>query len=333
MIKAGLQWVFLITGTIIGAGYASGREIWQFFGQGSELAIFLFMIIFILCVKNILMISYQAETNNYLPILKRLTGPRLTQLYDYMILVYLFCVTLVMIAGSGATIASYNYPAWWGTSFICLALYIIFRKGIHQLLVLNDIVMPLLIISLLVILFFFIKDENIPLIHWESQTKWAAAFPFTALNILPLIAVLGAIGKRIKSKGEIYFAAITTGLLLGVITYLYNRSLLHLSEQMLMPDIPLFAIINNHPVKVMLIMSVMLWLAIYTTAASTLLGLVTRLLSWVKLSIGNLVLVILLILFPLSSIGFSQLIAVLYPLYGILNLYLLVKLVTYRQME
>ncbi|MHA6252988.1 YkvI family membrane protein [Oceanobacillus sp. CAU 1775] len=333
MIKAGLQWVFLIFGTIIGAGYTSGREIWQFFGAGSGLAILLFTIIFIFCVKNILLISYQAETTNYVPILKNLTGPKLTQIYDYMILVYLFCVTLVMIAGSGATFASYNLPAWWGTSFICIALYLIFRKGIHQLLILNDVLMPLLIISLLVVLFFFIRDESITLLNWERQSKWAAAFPFTALNILPLIAVLGAIGKKIKSKGEIYFAAITSGVLLGGITFLYNQSLIHLSGQMMMPDIPLFAIVNNYPFKVMIIMSIMLWFAIYTTAAATLLGLVTRLIGWVKLSMRNLVIILLILLFPLSSIGFSQLIAVLYPLYGILNLYLLVKLMTYRQLE
>ena len=28
----GLKWMFLIIGTMIGAGYASGRELWEFFG-------------------------------------------------------------------------------------------------------------------------------------------------------------------------------------------------------------------------------------------------------------------------------------------------------------
>ncbi len=27
----GLKWMFLIVGTIMGAGYASGRELWEFF--------------------------------------------------------------------------------------------------------------------------------------------------------------------------------------------------------------------------------------------------------------------------------------------------------------
>lgn len=46
MIFAGLKWMFLIIGTTIGAGYASGAELWQFFGHESSLAIVLFSLFF-----------------------------------------------------------------------------------------------------------------------------------------------------------------------------------------------------------------------------------------------------------------------------------------------
>ena len=42
--------MFLILGTTIGAGYASGRELWQFFGFESGLAIAIFTVIFIITV-------------------------------------------------------------------------------------------------------------------------------------------------------------------------------------------------------------------------------------------------------------------------------------------
>src|SRR5690554_3725300 len=99
MFRAGLRNMFLITGTIMGAGYASGREIWQFFGPGSGLAIILSTILFIICSSTLLEISYKLETTNYLPVLHQLIGKRISYLYDYMILVYLFCVTVVMMAG------------------------------------------------------------------------------------------------------------------------------------------------------------------------------------------------------------------------------------------
>lgn len=46
MWLSGLKWMFLIIGTMIGAGYASGRELWEFFGNESTFAILLFAVLF-----------------------------------------------------------------------------------------------------------------------------------------------------------------------------------------------------------------------------------------------------------------------------------------------
>lgn len=53
MFRAGFRWMFLILGTAIGAGYASGREIWQFYGEQSALAI-IFLHSFLLFVVILL---------------------------------------------------------------------------------------------------------------------------------------------------------------------------------------------------------------------------------------------------------------------------------------
>jgi uncharacterized membrane protein YkvI len=330
MFRAGMRNMLLITGAVMGAGYASGREIWQFFGMESGLAIILFTVIFTICTTTILLISYELKTTNYVPILHQLTGKRIAKIYDYLILVYLFCVTVVMIAGSGATLQSFQIPFWWGIIFICIGLLIIFSKGIGELLVINQFLMPLLIVSLFIMLLLFIRDEQLSLMgNWEGQGNWTAAFPFTALNVLPLIAVLGAIGNRITSKTEIYISSISSGLILGLITYLYNTSLVHVAEESILPAIPLLSIINNYGNIVLVFMMLMLWLAIYTTAAATLLGMVTRLNKGKERSLLKVAAITLLCMVPFSAIGFTQLVAFIYPLYGILNLYILVKLFTY----
>lgn len=330
MIRAGMRNMFLITGTVMGAGYASGREIWQFFGAGSGLAILLFTILFILCISTLLKMSYQLKTTDYLPLLQQLIGKRFATVYDMLILVYLFSVTVVMIAGSGATFETIGMPFWWGIVFIFIGLIIIFSKGINELLNINQLLMPLLILALVIILIMFIRDENISILaKWRNQSNWTAAFPFTSLNILPLIAVLGAIGRRIQSKGEIYFSSISSGLILGMITLLYNTSLVHVAEDIELPPIPLFTIINNYDTLITVIMMAMLWIAIFTTAAATLLGMVTRINRKYELPLVQMATLALLPMLPFSGIGFSQLIAIIYPLYAVLNLYILVRLVIY----
>jgi uncharacterized membrane protein YkvI len=330
MIKAGLKWMFLIIGTMIGAGYASGRELWEFFGNESGFAIVLFSILFSICCSVIMRISYSQKTIHYLPVLQLLMGKKLTKLYDYMIILYLFSVTVIMLAGGGATLEVFNLPYWLGIIIISGLLILLFfwdTKGITSM---NSIVVPVLIIFLLSILLSFQLKEGFSInLNLNSQGNWPSAFTFTALNILPLVAVLAGIGSEIKSKGEIWIASVGSGLVLGGISFLYNESLLKVAHDIMFYEIPLFAILKQYPYFMVLVMSVLLWVAIYTTAASGLFGLTTRFRRYLSVPLWALAFFLILAMIPLTKIGFSTLIAVLYPLYGVLNLYILASILLY----
>jgi uncharacterized membrane protein YkvI len=330
MMRSGMKWMFLIIGTTIGAGYASGRELWQFFGHESGLAILLYSIFFSISCIVIMKLSYQKKTKHYLPVLQEIVGLKLTKIYDIMIFLYLYTTTVVMIAGSGATGQAFNFSYWWGIGIMVIALIFLFIKGINGLLSINQIILPLLIIGLLFVLLLFTFDQDLALFsHWHEQRNWMAAFPFTALNILPLIAVLGAIGNKVESKAEILIASIGSGVILGVISYIYNNSLIQIADEMLLYEIPLFAILKNYPFEMVIFMTILLWFAIFTTAAAGILGLVTRMKEFFKGPIWLMVIVTLVTMIPLTLFGFSTLVNYLYPLYGILNLYVLTRLLLF----
>ncbi|UJL46398.1 hypothetical protein KFZ58_18990 [Virgibacillus sp. NKC19-16] len=330
MWSAGLKWMFLIIGTTIGAGYASGRELWQFFGHESGLAILLFVIFFSVSCGVILKVSYERKSTQYLPVLREIVGGRLTGFYDVMIFLYLFTTTVVMIAGSGATGQAFNLPYWLGIGIMVIALIILFLKDINGLLAMNQFILPLLLGGLLFILLLFTIDQELALFsHWQEQRNWTAAFPFTALNILPLIAVLGAIGNKIRSRQEIWIACVGSGLILGVISYIYNNSLIQIADELLLYEIPLFAILKHYPFEILILMSILLWFAIFTTAAAGVLGIVTRIKDYFKKPLWLIVIVTLATMIPLTQLGFSTLVAYVYPVYGILNLYVLTRLLLY----
>lgn len=330
MWRAGLRWMFLIIGTTIGAGYASGRELWQFFGHESGLAILLFTLFFSICCNVIMKISYEKQSTDYLPVLGDIVGVKLTKLYDVMIFLYLFTTTVVMIAGSGATGQAFNFSYWWGVLVIAVGLIILFLKDISGLLAMNQVILPLLLGGLLYILLVFTMDQELSMFsHWSEQRNWTAAFPFTALNILPLIAVLGAIGNKVRSKQEIWIASLGSGLTLGTISFIYNNSLIQIADELLLYEIPLFAILKHYPFGMLILMSILLWFAIFTTAAAGVLGIVSRLQSIINVPIWLLVILILIAMIPLTTLGFSTLISYIYPVYGILNLYVLTRLLFY----
>lgn len=330
MIRSGLKWMFLIIGTMIGAGYASGRELWQFFGQESAIAIVLFSVLFMLATYVIMKISYDHKTMHYTPVLERLLGKRLSVLYDGMIMLYLFSTTVIMLAGGGAALEVIGISYWTGIIIISVLLVFLFiwdNKGMTSM---NAIIIPILIVLLVgVLLKFTHSDAHILEIDWMKQSNWPAAFTFTALNILPLVAVLGAVGRDIKFKGEIWIASVGSGLILGCISFLYNQSLIHVTNEIMLYEIPLFALLKTYPHVMTIVMSGLLWFAIYTTAASGIFGLTTRIRDVMKWPLWTLATILVCLMLPLTTLGFSTLIAVLYPIYGVINLYILASILIY----
>ncbi|RSL29062.1 hypothetical protein D7Z54_33230 [Salibacterium salarium] len=328
MIADGLKWMFLIIGTTIGAGYASGREIWQFFGHESGLAIVIFSVLFIICCYVVLKISYQEQTEDYSMVLSKLMGPRLAKGYDVIIIFYLFTTTGIMIAGGGAALEYFSIPFSVGIAFMCTLLLIVAIRGVQGLTGLNSVLMPVLIISLAITLItFFWSHTGIEKIDWRSQSNWTAAFTFTSLNLLPLVAVLSATGKRIKHVGEIWIASIGSGITLGSLSLLYNESLLAAAEDIMLYEIPLFALLKTFPNTITAFMAILLWTAIFTTAASGLFGLSNRLRHVFSVRPWVMAVALLCLMIPLTEFGFSRLVSFLYPIYGVLNLYLLVVVV------
>jgi uncharacterized membrane protein YkvI len=330
MWKSGFKWMFLIMGTTIGAGYASGREIWQFFGPDSVLAIGLFAVLFTVCCYVIMSVSYEQRTTHYIPVLESLLGKKLTSVYDVMIVLYLFTTTVIMLAGGGAALEMVKVPYWSGIAIISLLVVCLFLWDIRGMLSMNAFIIPVLITLLVAVLgWFFFSDQNGTGISWHFREKWPSALTFTAFNILSLVAVLSGIGREIKQKGEIWIASMGSGMILGAISLLYNQSLLKVANDMMLYEIPLFAILKHYPYYMVVVMSALLWSAIYTTAASGVFGLITRMRDRVRWPLWLLALVIVLAMVPLTKFGFSAMIAVLYPIYGVLNLYILASILIY----
>ena len=125
----GLKWIGLIIAAMVGAGYASGREIWEFFGHESGLAILIFTVLFIISCQVILKLSYEMKTAHYLPVLKELLGGKMSRIYDVGIFFYLFMTFFVMISGSGATFSTFGVPNFVGIAFIVIFLLAIVPFG------------------------------------------------------------------------------------------------------------------------------------------------------------------------------------------------------------
>ncbi len=315
---------------MIGAGYASGRELWQFFGPNNGQAIIIFSILFTISCYTIMSISYQQQTNHYMPTLMIIVGKRIGLFYDIVILIYLFSTTIIMVAGSGVTFQAFGIPNWVGIIFIVSMILWTFSLSLDGILKMNGVLLPILLLALIGLFLSFLNSPNLatPTII-TGVGSWLPAFPFTALNVLPLISVLSTIGQKITSKKEIAFASLSSGLILGGLSYLYYHSLTMIATDINLYEMPLYGILVHFSYAIKVIMTLFLWLAIFTTAVAGMLGLTARLQSRFLVSQTRLTLYLLLVITPLAFIGFQTLVEHLYPFYGMINLYLLFRLLIY----
>lgn len=328
-LKIGL----IIIGTTIGAGFASGREIWEFFssyGYQSIQGILLSMILFGISSVFILWISYEYKTTNYYDVLNLLMGAKLAKLFDVLIFLYLFSGTIVMFAASGATFEQWDLAYKSGVFLMATLVWLVLIKGISGLININTILIPVLIVILLYVNYQFItNNSNYANNYLRSHLDvWPSAITYSALNLISLFGVLSTMGKKINSKLEIILGGAIAAITLGIVAISLNMSLLRI-EYVQQYEIPLFSLIHNENRNMLFIISIVLWSAIYTTVLSNIFGLVNRIKSKVNYSTALISLIIIIGIIPLSFIGFSTLVKILYPLYGVLNLYVLAILLLY----
>ncbi|OEF99689.1 hypothetical protein BHF71_07920 [Vulcanibacillus modesticaldus] len=328
-IKLGLT----IIGTTIGAGFASGREIWEFFssyGTKSTIGIIISMMIFAISSVFITWISYKYKTDNYYEVLEILMGKTLAKIFDGLIFLYLFSGSIVMFAGSGATFEQWDFSFLFGVGILAIAVWLVLVFGVNGLIIMNSILIPILITIIISVTFQYnLSNQYFSGEYIRSHLKvWPSSITYTALNMISLLGVLSTMGKKIRSTTEMIIGGIFAAVFLGIVALMLNIALLKV-EFVQQYEIPLFSLIPSHQTFLLILVTIVLWFAIYTTVLSNIHGLVHRVQMKWNYSANKISILIIISVIPLTFIGFSTLVKVLYPIYGVLNLYLLAVLLLY----
>lgn len=114
---------------IVGAGFTTVQELLQFFvnhGNYAYIAAIITGIIVTFGTRQTSKVGYRLDANQYDISLHSLFGKVLGTIIDYLIVFFLFGLTVVMIAGGGSTLQQgFNVPTWIGSFIIVLLLFFI----------------------------------------------------------------------------------------------------------------------------------------------------------------------------------------------------------------
>ncbi|NMA66338.1 MAG: hypothetical protein GX957_08895 [Clostridiaceae bacterium] len=326
-------------GTIVGAGFASGQEILQFFvsfGKMGFIGLFVITLLFIFFGYIVMDLGNKLKVQNHLPIVRKTGGRILGTFSDIVITFFLFGALTAMIAGSGAIFAQeFNLHPLIGSLFMSLISIITVMGGFSGTINSISYVVPFLLLSAIgvSIASIFLSPANycfkeFPRSGILRNWLWSSIL-YVSYNSVTAISILGPLGYNVGDKKIIRKGAILGGLGLGIgataifISLYVNSNTIHNLE------VPMLFVAGRISPFVKIFYSIILLAEIYTTAVSHLYGFSSRLCTNEK----NKPLIIIsstVIAFVLSLAGFSNLVRYLYPIIGYCGVITLMGLIYHR---
>ena len=322
---AAFQIAAVYVGTVIGAGFATGKEIVEFFsrfGFFGFISILMSGYLFIALGSKLMRIAAQINAKSYQELNEYLFGKWPGRVINIFMLFMLLGVSAVMLAGAGAVFEEQLGLAKNLGVFLTIALSIIVMLiGTKGLFAVNSFVVPLMICFSLILMSYSIQMPNflnqllfIP--HAEDGWKSVVApFSYTALNLGLAQAVLVPIASEIKDDWTIKWGGILGGMALTLILIASHSTLIMLPNLELY-EIPMAIIMKNlapflHGVFVLVIYG-----EIFTSVIGNVFGLDRQLKQYMAIPTMVSVSSIFVVSYLISLVNYGTLLSYLYPLFG-----------------
>ncbi|MGG2066004.1 MULTISPECIES: YkvI family membrane protein [unclassified Bacillus (in: firmicutes)] len=327
-------------GTVVGAGFATGREIVEFFtihGTYGTIGILVSGVFFIWLGTKMMMLSSQIGAFSTQEFNKYLFGDIFGNVVNILLLLVLFGVTSVMLSGAGAVFEEQlRLPRQLGIFITILACIVIGSRGLQGVFEVNSLVVPIMMIFIvgLSITTFFHDATSLfnitPSENWN--VKWITSpVTYVALNLSLSQSVLVPLASEVKDQQAIKWGGILGGAGLCLILLCSHFAILSV-EQFYQYNIPMAEVVRRFNATFHFFFVLIIFGEVFTTLVGNVFGMTKQLQSITGWKSNIIIYFILLISYCFSYIGYSELLHMLYPVIGWISLILL-PIIAFKQQQ
>ncbi len=334
-------------GTVVGAGFATGQEIMQFFSQFGAMGLpglILTAALFIVFGIIIMILGRELHARSHLEIIMHAGGRIIGTVIDMLITFFLFGALSAMIAGTGALFAQqFHLPALLGNILMAALTAVTVLTGINGVINAISFVVPFLLVAVTGVSIYAMTaaPPNLAAAPATPEsaliTNWLfAAVLYVSYNTIISVAVLGPLGAQARSSKAVKIGGILGGLGLGLGSIMIYLALSGHMTAVQFLEVPMIAIAGGISPAVQVIYAVILIAEIYTTAVGSLFGFAARVGDFRRdkppsaKTMRVIVITATVAALAASQLGFSTLVKYLYPLVGYGGIVLLACLVYVR---
>ena len=326
-IKNTFKICFVIIGTIIGAGFASGKEIYSFFcvyGIHGFWGLLLSILIIGFIIFKCFSIIIKNNINTYSEFISCLIGKNKILNYSItnIINVFLLISFIVMCAGFGAYFSQeFNLPVFFGATIVSFLAFITFFKNIDGIIKVNSYLIPFLIVLILLlgIKSYFLSFNFQELSNTTSIIWFVRSVLYASYNSIVLIPIIINFKKYINTKKQIMLVTALTILFLIIMSVIIYIVLCINMPEINNIDIPIIYIASGFGLFFKYLYGLVILIAIFTTAISAGFSFLENSAKTEKQYLYYVIFICVFAIFC-SNFGFSSLLNLLYPILGYLGL-------------
>ena len=321
--------VMAFIGIFTGAGFASGQEIMQYFTSfglwgiaGSVVATVLFGFVgmVILDLGN----RYKATTHT--DVFDHITNKTLSWIIDIILMITIFGIGVVMLAGAGSNLnQQFDLPVWLGSGILGVVLIIVGMLDTEKVISAISSVTPFLLVFVVIISGYILLFTEYsfqaldPVARNLSSTlpQWAvSAINYAAFNITFGLSMAFVVGGEEDNQKTASMGGLIGGIGVGLLILLNNLSIFAAVEEASQYPLPMLALAHEvHPIAGLL-MSVILFVLIWSTAMSLFYSFASRLAESGTKKFNLILIATVVVGFGLSFFGFTNLVSYFYPAVG-----------------
>lgn len=325
--KNWIKIISVIIGTMIGAGFASGKEIYIFFAKYGTYGIIgavasAILTAVILYCTLLIVKKYDIKNNNQF--VEKITKGKIGSIIIKNIInIFLLISFWIMSAGFCTFFKQeLGVPIIITALLLAVVLYILFMKNIDGIIKVNTIMVPIMIIIIVAIGFKNHSNTNmIGEISIDNVNIFKAvlnAIIYTSYNSITLIPIIISLNKSVQNKKDSKIVTIISSLIILVLIISIFQILATTTIDIANIEIPMLTILNNYTQSEKILYSIAIVAAIFTSAIAAGYGVLENVKDRKKYKLVNLIICAMTI--PISYIGFGRLVEILYPIFGIIGI-------------
>ena len=341
MMKRILLIASAFIGVIVGAGFASGQEVLQYFtsfGILGTLGAIITTALFAYVGMMLVWLGSKFDTDSHKVVIHNITGKSLFGkllgwIIDLVIIFTLFGVGVVMIAGAGSNLnQQFGVPSLVGTLLMTVLIILAGMLKVEGVVKVIGNITPFLIIFILIISIYSFLTTNVPFseLNTISDAKpstlpnwFVAGINYASFNTAVGASMAIVMGGAEKNSKVAAIGGLVGGLILGAMIVLSHLAIFTQINIVGNMEMPMLGIVNHISPILGIIMAIVIFGMIFNTGLGMFYAFATRFTVVDSIRFKIFYTITILVGLCLSFVGLTDLVAIFYPLIGYLGLVLI----------